>query len=178
MMRFITKPFRRFLRKEDGTATIEFAILFVPMFATLIWSAELGMIHINNSLLERAVDTTVRDLRLGTGTAPQHDQIRDLICERAVFIDDCAQHVRLEMIRIDPYNWESPPAEVDCIDATEQVEPVRSFVNGASNELMFLRVCAKYNPVLPHMGFSQDLNLDGARMYPLVATAAFVQEPR
>ena len=95
-----------------------------------------------------------------------------------MFIDDCAQHVRLEMVRIDPFNWESPQTEVDCIDSTEQVEPVRSFVNGSSNELMFLRVCAKYNPVLPHMGFSQKLELDGATMYPLVATAAFVQEPR
>ncbi len=178
MMRFFTKPFRRFFRKEDGTATVEFAILFLPMFSTLIWSAELGMIHLNHAMLERAVDSTVRDLRLGTGTAPQHNEIRDLICERAMFVDDCEQDVRLEMIRIDPFNWASPPAEIDCIDSTEEVEPVRSFINGGSNELMFLRVCAKYNPVLPHMGFSQQLNLDGAKMYPLVATSAFVQEPR
>jgi hypothetical protein len=177
MMRLLTKPFHRFFRKEDGTATIEFAILFLPMFSTLIWSAELGMIHVNYSLLERAVDTTVRDLRLGTGTAPQHDEIRDLICERAVFVDDCNNDVRLEMVRIDPYNWQNPPAEVDCIDSTEAVEPVRAFVNGGSNDLMFLRVCAKYDPILPHMGFSQKLNLDGAKMYPLVTTAAFVQEP-
>jgi len=177
MMRFITNPFRRFCRKDDGTATVEFAILFLPMFSTLIWAAELGMIHVNYSLLERAVDTTVRDLRLGTGTAPQHDEIRDLICVRAAFIDDCSQNVRLEMVRIDPFNWESPPAETDCIDATEEVQPVRSFVNGGSNELMFLRVCAKYDPILPHMGFSQKLNLDGGNMYPLVTTAAFMQEP-
>ncbi len=177
MMKRLTKPLRKFLRNEDGAATIEFVILFLPMFSTLIWAAELGMIHLNHAMLERAVDTTVRDLRLGTGTVPQHNDMRDLICERALFIEDCDQNVRLEMIRIDPFNWQNPPVGVDCIDATEPVQPVRSFVNGASNDLMFLRVCAKYNPVLPHIGFSQRLDLDGAQMYPLVATSAFVQEP-
>ncbi|WP_342669449.1 TadE/TadG family type IV pilus assembly protein [Aestuariivita boseongensis] len=176
-MRFLTKPFRGFFRKEDGNATIEFAILFVPMFSTLMWAVELGMIHINHSMLERAVDSTVRDLRLGTGTAPQHAQIRDMICDRAMFIDDCSTTVRLEMIRIDPFNWQNPPTDIDCIDATQPIEPVRSFVNGASNELMFLRVCAKYDPILPHIGLSQSLDLDGNLMFPLVATAAFVQEP-
>ncbi len=178
MMRFLPKPVRRFLRKEDGNSTLEFAILFVPMFSTLMWSVEIGMIHINHSMLERAVDTTVRDLRLGTGTAPSHEDIRDRICERALFIDQCDLHVRLEMISLDPYNWADPPAQADCIDATQDIEPVRSFENGAANELMFLRVCAKYDPILPHIGLSQNIGLDGGNMFPLIATSAFVQEPR
>ena len=37
MMRFLTKPFRKFFRNEDGNATLEFSILFVPMFSTLMW---------------------------------------------------------------------------------------------------------------------------------------------
>lgn len=178
MMRFLTKPFRKFFRNEDGNATLEFSILFVPMFSTLMWSAEIGMIHLNHSMLERALDMTVRELRLGTGTAPQHDQIRDMICDRAMFIEDCDTNVRLEMVRIDPYNWTNPPTNADCIDATQTIEPVRSFVAGASNELMFLRVCAKFDPILPHIGLSRGLDLDGGDQFPLIATAAFVQEPR
>lgn len=177
MMRFITKPFRRFSKNEDGNATLEFAILFVPMFSTLMWSVEIGMIQLHHSMFERALDTTVRDLRLGTGTAPQHEQIRDMICDRAMFIENCNQTVRLEMVRIDPFNWTNPPTDADCIDATQPIEPVRAFDNGGSNDLMFLRACAKYDPVLPHIGMSQYLDQDGSLRYPLIATAAFVQEP-
>jgi hypothetical protein len=177
MMRFITKPFRRFARREDGNATVEFSILFVPMFVTLLWAVELGMIHINYAMLERAVDSTVRDLRLGTGTAPQHDDIRDTICTRAAFVQDCENNLRIEMVRVDPFNWVTPPTDVDCTDVSEPVQPVRSFVNGASNQLMFMRVCAKFDPFMPHVGMADSLIKDGAGKYALVSTSAFVQEP-
>lgn len=178
MMRFVRNPFRRFLRKEDGTATIEFCILFIPMFSMVVMAAELGMIHVRYAMLERAVDATVRELRLGTGTAPQHSQIRDTICQRAGFVDDCENDIRIEMIRLDPFNWQNPPTDVDCVDVTEAIEPVRSFENGASNELMFMRVCAKYDPILPHIGMADHWTLDGAGQYALVTSSAFVQEPR
>lgn len=178
MMRFLLKPFRRFAREEDGNATIEFAVLFVPLFAPLLWAVELGVIHVNYAMLERAVDTTVRDLRLGTGSAPQHDEIRDVICDRAAFVQDCQNNLRIEMVRIDPYNWQAPPAAIDCTDVSEPVEPVRSFVNGASNELMFMRVCAKFDPFMPHIGMAGKMVTDGAGKYALVSSSAFVQEPR
>ncbi len=179
MMRFVTKPFRRFRKQEDGSATVEFTILFVPMFATLVWAVELGMIQINYSMLERAVDLTVRELRLGTGSAPQHDQIRDTICDRALFVQDCQNNLRIEMVRIDPYNWTAPPTDADCTDVSEPIEPVREFVNDAdSNELMFLRVCAKFDPFMPHVGMADKLIVDGSGKYALVTSTAFVQEPR
>ncbi len=178
MIRRLKKALPRVVRDEDGNATVEFAILFVPMFATLLWAVELGVIHVNYSLLERAVDTTVRDLRLGTGAAPQHDSIRDIICERAGIVQDCSDNLRIEMVQFDPYNWDRPPANVDCTDVSQPVEPVRSFVNGASNELMFIRVCAKFDPFMPHVGMADKLIIDGAGKYALVTSSAFVQEPR
>lgn len=178
MMRFAMKPFRRFAREEDGNSTIEFSLLFIPMFTMLLWSVELGMIHVNYSMLERAVDSTVRDLRLGTGTVPTHDQIRDAICERAAFVTDCDSDVRLEMVRIDPFNWANPPTTADCVDSTQPIHPVRSFINGASNELMYLRVCAKFDPILSHIGMADRIQLDGDGQYKLVTASAFVQEPR
>ncbi|MCE8008939.1 TadE/TadG family type IV pilus assembly protein [Aestuariivita sp.] len=179
MMRFAHKAMRRFARKEDGNATIEFAVLFMPMFVTMLWAVELGMIHINYAMLERAVDATARDLRLATGTAPQHDDIRDVICERTGFVQDCANNLRIEMILIDPNNWSPPPATVDCADVSQPVEPVREFVNNAqSNELMFMRVCAKFDPFMPHIGMGGSIIKDGAGKYALVSSSAFVQEPR
>lgn len=178
MMRHITHRMRRFFRREDGTATIEFCILFIPMFSMVIMAAELGMIHTRYAMLERAVDATVRDIRLGTGTAPSHDQIRDVICGRAGYIDDCENDLRIEMVLLDPFQWTNPPTDVDCIDETEEVNDPREFANGGSNQLMFMRVCAKYDPILPHIGMADHWTLDGAGQYALVTTSAFVQEPR
>lgn len=43
---------------------------------------------------------------------------------------------------------------------------------------MFLRACAKFEPVFPTLGMGDNLVKDGAGMYALVSTSAFVQEPR
>lgn len=177
MIRSLSKKVGRFFHKEDGTATIEFCILFIPMFSMVVMAAELGMIHIRYAMLERAVDSTVRDIRLNTGSAPSHAQIRDAICTRAGFIEECSKDVQIEMILLDPFAWQNPPTDVDCINDTVAVNDPRNFANGGSNQLMFLRVCAQYDPILPHIGMADHWTL-GDGQYALVTTSAFVQEPR
>ncbi len=177
MIGILKKAIRRFRHSEKGSATIEFAITFPAMLFFLLSGIELGMVTLHHAMLERAMDMTVRDIRLGTGTAPQHDEIKDLICERAGFIDECELNLRLEMIQMDPFNWAGLQSEADCIDHSEEVAPVRSFVNGQDNELMVLRACVKIEPVFPTVGLGATIGKDGAGKYSLLATAAFVQEP-
>ncbi|PCH74407.1 MAG: pilus assembly protein TadE [Rhodobacteraceae bacterium] len=182
MIRAITGPLRSFLgrfsRSENGSATIEFAITFPAMLFLMLSGVELGMITLQHSMLERALDMTVREIRLGTGTAPQHDQIKAMICARAGFIANCDTSLRLEMIQVDPRAWVDIPMDADCTDQSVEVTPVRSFVNGLENELMFLRACAKFTPVFPTSGLGKNINKDAAGQYSLVSTSAFVQEPR
>ncbi len=177
MIRSIKKSVRRFKKDEDGSSTVEFAILFVPMFTMLVSAIELGMIHLHHAMLEQAVDETVREIRLGTGQVPSHDTIKSMVCERTGFIEDCSSEIRLEMIRLDPRNWWPVPEGADCVDTSQEVAPVRSFENGQSNELMFLRACAKFDPVFPTLGMGENLIVDGAGQYSLVASSVFVQEP-
>ena len=182
MIRFMPRPLRalsgRFSRSEEGSATVEFAITFPAILFLMVAGIELGVVTLQNSMLERAVDMTVRDIRLGTGTAPQHSEIKDLICDRAGFIKNCDTNLRLEMVQIDPRNWTDIPATPDCTDQSEEVAPVRSFVNGQENELMILRACAKFDPLFPTAGLGNAMIKDGAGQYALVSTSAFVQEPR
>jgi len=69
------------------------------------------------------------------------------------------------------------PTDVDCVDHSENARPVRTFVNGQENEMMILRVCAKFDPIFPTSGLGHYLEKDGAGQAALVSTAAFVQEP-
>lgn len=169
---------RRFKDSEKGSGTIEFVITFPIMLVILLSGLELGFVNLHHSMLERAMDLTVRDIRLGTGSAPQHDEIKAMICERAAFIENCSDNLRLEMIQADARNWVPIPIEADCTDKSEEVAPVRSFVNGLDNELMILRACAKIDPIFPTSGLGADLAKGAGGQYALVSTTAFVQEPQ
>lgn len=169
---------RRFRDCEDGSSTVEFAIVIPAFLMILMSTVELGLINIRHSQLERALDETVRTLRLSTGANLTHNQIRDEICTRSGFIEDCTTSLRLELVQMDPYNWTALPAAADCVDRVENVQPVRSFRNGLSNELMVIRACMKFNPVFPTWGLGGSIEKDADGRISLFAASAFVQEPR
>lgn len=176
--RRIGRRLGRFARSQSGSATVEFVIAFPALIAMLLLSAELGIVTFNDTMLERALDMTVRDIRLGTGTAPQHDAVKQSICERAAFISDCNANLRLEMVVVDPRNWTGIPADADCIDTSQPITPLRNFINGEENELMVLRACVRIDPLFPTSGLGKTLAEGAGGKYALIATTAFVQEPR
>jgi hypothetical protein len=178
VLRPLLHPLRRRGGSEDGNATLEFVILF-PMFVFILVSAvELGFITMRHTILDRAVDLTVREIRLGTGNAPQYEDIRDAICDRAPVIPDCRQNVKIEMIRKNLRAWTPTPADYDCVNHAEAVQPVRTFTNGMQNEMMILRICAMFKPIFPLSGLGRDLKASGRNGYAaMVSSTAFVQEP-
>lgn len=179
MTRFLPRALRRFARREEGHATIEFALVFPAMLFLLLSGVELGMISLQHSMLERAMDQTVRDIRLSTGAAPQHDEIKDLLCERTGYISDCSDSMLLEMVQVDPRAWSAVSANATCVDKSEEVQPKTIFKNDAKeNELMILRACAKVDPVFPTTWLGANLVKDGAGQFAITAMSAFVQEPR
>ena len=176
-IRLFVPRLRELWRDERGTATVEFAIVF-PFFITLFMSSvELGMITLRHTMLERGLDLAVRDIRLSTGDAPQHDDIKTQICDYAGLIPSCAATLRLEMVQVDLRTDVILANDVDCVDTSKDVEPVRSFVNGRENDMMILRACVKFDPIFPTTGLGKQLQVDGAGQAALVAVSAFVQEP-
>lgn len=168
---------RRFRRDQSGTATVEF-IVIVPFFIMFItFAVELGMLSLRAALLERGLDIAVREVRLGTGTAPEHDQIKEIICANASVISDCDTKLRLEMIPTDLRNLTTFDETPDCTDASEPSNPVRTFIPGAENQLMLLRACLKYTPFYPNYMLGSLLVKDAAGDVALTTVSAFVQEP-
>ena len=182
MIRNLASALRRFRRGEQGEATIEFALTFPAMLFLLLSGVGMGMVTLQHSMLERAMDITVRDIRLGTGTAPQHDEIKDLLCERSGFVSNCKDNMRLEMVEVNPRNWSGGLSDdVDCTDKSEDVEPLLApdfKTDAQENALMILRACAKIDPVFPTAGLGKNVQKDGAGQFSLVAISVFVQEPR
>lgn len=170
--------FRKFRRDDTGSAAVEFALMFPVFFFILVSSVELGLMTVRSALLERALDMVVRDIRLTTGAAPTHVEIRTAVCNETNVVPDCNNNLALEMYLVDPRNWTDIPPTATCTDKAEEVAPVTAFEHGLDNELMIIRACAKYEPMMANYGLSAFWEKDSSGDIALIAKSAFVQEPR
>lgn len=177
MMAFIRDRIARFRRDESGTASIEFVLVFPVYLALMIMSLELSFITLRHVMLERGLDVVVREIRLGTGTSPTHDAIKERICEESFIIVDCSENLRLEMVPSDMRNLVTLGNSVQCTDRAEQGEPVLYFTPGQQNQLMFLRACVKYDPLFPGWHLATRLQADESGQLSIVSMSGFVQEP-
>lgn len=178
MTRLFKRNLRSFVRNEDGSAnTIEF-VLWVPLFLIMIIATiELGALTMRHTQLERALDATVRDVRLGTGENLSHTALKQDICDMATLLTDCDSMLQLEMLPLDLRNWSNPPSNVDCSDTSQDVTPLRQFDAGTDNQLMYLRACYKYQPIAPTGVLAGSLYTDEQGYTHVVSFSAFVQEP-
>ncbi len=170
--------FWRKAKREDGNATVEFVVV-VPVFLLLFASIfELGLATVRLTVLEHAMDETMRDIRLSTDQVITHDQIRDRLCEHGGPLEDCKNSLKVEMVLIDRNNFTLPDVRATCINKAEDADPVTTVItNGAANDLMFLRVCYTINPLFPSYGLSAQLKRDPNGDMHMVATSIFAQEP-
>lgn len=166
---------RRLAGQEDGTATIEF-VLFVPVFLTVFMSAfESGLLMTRQAMLERAMDVSIRDLRLGW--RPTHDELKARICAVATVFPNCLNAVMLELRPVDTTTWSPLNTNVTCVERNAPVQPLTTFVQGVPNEMMLVRACAVFDPIFPLTGMGLHLPLDVSGGYQLAASSAFVNEP-
>lgn len=177
MMKRLLARLRRLRRREDGSSTIEFVILFPVFFTLLLSSAESGLLMVRQMMLERGLDMSVRAVRLGTSDAVSDEDLRRMICTGAGLIPNCLSELKVEMIRLDPWAFHRPDSSPDCINRSEEVQVNRTFQNGASHQIMMLRACALFDPMLPNIGLGMRLSQDGEKPYALVSTSIFVMEP-
>jgi hypothetical protein len=173
----LARTLRRFARRDDGTATVEFVILF-PLFIVLMVSGfEAGMLMTRQMMLERGLDLTMRALRLDQIPNPNHDKVKALICKNAMIIPNCEDVVQLELSRVDTTTFAMPLQGNKCVDRTGNIAPVLNFNPGNRSELMMVRACAIFDPMFPATGLGVHLPRDASGGYALIATSAFVNEP-
>ena len=161
----------------DGSATVEFAIVFPVVMSFLVMGAEFGRTAIQRIALERSMDIAARAVRLGRDSAPRtHDEFRDMVCDNAILLTDCRSRLLLEMRRIDRQTWVFPDQNVDCINLAQNFAPVTWFTIGSENSVMYLRACYLIQPIFPTTTLGLQLPLDASGMFALRTTTGFVTE--
>ncbi len=168
---------RRLRGEENGSATVEFVILFTPFMILFISAFESGLMMTRHVMLERGLDMAVRAVRIGTVTPVTNNQLKTMICNGAGIIPNCMTTIKVEMTRVDPRNWTDVRTTADCIDVNNPAAPVLSFENGTSNDIMVVRVCSLFRPIFPTTGLGFQMPRKSGDYYALVSTSAFVMEP-
>ncbi|MBS0125307.1 TadE/TadG family type IV pilus assembly protein [Thetidibacter halocola] len=176
MIRNITTSLRRFRTCEDGSMVVPFA-LWAPVFIGLMVSSiELGSVTVRHSILERAVDQSVRSLKIGA-LPGDPVTLKSAICDKASILTNCMQNLQLEMIELNMLAWQEPPAKADCVETSTTVTPHRKFDHAGAHDVMLLRACYKFKPLTPLGTLGAGLPKDENGYTGLVSATAFVHEP-
>lgn len=177
----MTISFRRLsqlIRRDTrGAAAVEFAMV-VPLVLALIFSTfEAGWFMLQSIMLDRALDMTVRELRIGSLSNPSQETMRAQVCERAIILVDCSRTLTLELIPVTSGAASYPSDAARCTNMGSRVAPVLRFNGGARTDIMFVRACYVVSPITPGLGLALALPKDDAGMIRLVSKSAFMNEP-
>ncbi len=85
----------------------------------------------------------------------------------------------IELRPVSTITWEPLGARADLHRPrrTDQARATDAFNSGAGDELMLIRACAKFDPIVPTTGLGFHLPKDNTGAYALISTTAFVNEP-
>jgi hypothetical protein len=167
---------RRFLADRTGAAALEFAMVAPLFFALLLSTLEMGWTMTKVMMLERSLDQTVRDLRIGRPTGFTHDYVKSLICGDSIVLTDCGKNLLVELIPV-PLGTPFPADNAKCVDRGATSQPVVEFDPGKRSELVFVRACYVTDPLTPGLGIGLNLNWNVDDGYFIVAHSVFLNEP-
>jgi hypothetical protein len=177
MMQSALASLKRFTQEEDGTSTIEFLFVFPIIFTTFLATFESGFYTLRFVMLDRALDMTVRELRLGIIAAPAMAKIKQSICAKGQLIGDCENALTLELTPVDTATWVFPTGTVECRDRGLPPKPVVEPNLGVENQVMLIRVCLAGNPMFPTAPIAANMVQSSVGDYFITAVSAFVNEP-
>ena len=147
-------------RHADGTASMEFVLIIPVVLAVFMAAFESGLLMTRHLMLERAVDMTMRELRLGHLVDLTHDSLKTEICSRTVVISDCENVIRIDLQTISTADWSLPADEPTCVDRAEEIHPDIPLDPGSESDLMLVQVCVVVDAIFPSSGIGLRLPKD------------------
>ena len=167
---------RGVLHNECGSvSTIEF-VMTLPLVLVLMFSTvESGVLLVQQTMLERALDVNVRKLRLGANMTQA--ELGVAICDDVAIIADCQNSMTLELTVIDKSTWVMPSTQVACYNRQEDIVPVTNYTGGVDSDLMMIRACVIVDPLFPLLGIGKAMANTKNGDFTISARSAFVNEP-
>ncbi|WP_323034759.1 pilus assembly protein [Pararhodobacter sp.] len=169
---------QRYRTQEAGTATIGFVIA-VPLVLSILFTAiDFGAVMLRQVFLDRAVDISIREVRLGNVPSNGIATLRAAICARTILIGNCEASLTVELRPIDTQTWAGINDPVQCINRSANIAPTVVFNPSAGNQdLMLVRVCASADPFITFTGLVLGLGQATTGDFHIVSIGAFTNEP-
>ena len=177
MKRIKTSRWRNLWQDRTGASAVEFAMV-APLFFAIVFSCfEAGWIMVQQTMLDRAVDLVVREIRIAPdGLTFDQSTIRNKICKETIVIQNCENTLLVEMIPINkPGDFPSDSAR--CVNRKTNINPVFRYTPGARSQVVFMRSCVIVDLLTPLMGLALALPKDSSGGFALVSSTAFMNEP-
>lgn len=172
----------RFRRSNRGAAAIEFALVAPMLFGIIFATLEAGWLMTQSIMLDRALDRTVRLLRIGSMPVPEgeaqvsYELVKQKVCEEALILANCDDTLALELIPIKSAA-DFPSDDARCVDRTGEIEPTLRYNPGGRSDTVFVRACFVVDPLTPLMEYGLKLPRDKSGGVRIVSYSAFANEP-
>jgi Flp pilus assembly protein TadG len=164
------RTIRRFRRREDGTAAIEFGMVAAPFLLLVFAIMETAIVFFAGQALETAVADSARLIM--TGQAQQkgftQSSFKDAVCSRIYGLFNCAAGIYVDVKTFPTFSSInlSPP-----LDANGTFQNNQTFQPGGPGDIVVVRLFYQW-PI--YVSLLQ--NMSGSKRL-LVATSAFRNEP-
>ncbi|HWV41998.1 TadE/TadG family type IV pilus assembly protein [Pseudorhodoplanes sp.] len=174
-LRAITpRVIRRFARKNDGAAAVEFAMVAAPFLALVFAILETALVFFAGQVLETAAADSARLILTGQAQKGGLDptQFKDEVCKRVFGLFDCANGITVD---VRTYSSFGSADTSKPIDSSGKLTFTPSFAPGKAGDIVVVRLLYQWPVYVSLLGLNlADLN-GGKRL--LMATAAFKNEP-
>ena len=164
---------RRFGRRNDGTAAVEFGIVAAPFFALLFAIMETAMVFFAGQTLETAVADSSRLIFTGQAQTAGMTAtgFKDAVCARIFGLFDCQNGITVDVQKYSTFASADLSRPVDAEGKVKQGQ----FNPGGPCEIVVVRLVYQYPVYVALMGFDLSDMSGGKRL--LIATSVFRNEP-
>lgn len=172
--RFVPRILYRFVRKNDGAAAVEFAMVAAPFLALVFAILETAIIFFAGQVLETAAADSARLIMTGQAQKGglSQSQFKQEVCNRIFGLFDCANGIKVD---VRTYSSFSGASLSKPIDANGNVTFTPAFQPGTPGDIVVVRLLYEWPVYVSLLGLNLADMANSKRL--IMATAAFRNEP-
>ena len=165
---------RRFLKKNDGAAAVEFGLVAAPFLALVFAIMETALVFFASQTLETAAADSARLIMTGQAQTQGFDQakFKTEVCKRVFGLFNCAAGMQIDVRTYASF------ADIDSskpIDANGNLKNNFTYNPGGPGEIVVVRLMYQFPVYVSLMGLNLADMAGGKRL--IMSTSAFRNEP-
>ena len=165
---------RRFARREDGAAAVEFAMVAAPFLALMFAIMETALVFFASQTLETAVADSARLIMTGQAQSQSFSQaqFKTSVCAKIGGLFDCAGGLQIDVKTYSSFGLVDNAAP---LDANGNLKTNFGYQPGGPGDIVVVRLMYQWPVYASLLGFNLGDMAGNKRL--IMATAAFRNEP-